>query len=114
MPRSSLLNALMRIAADVGSARRPARPVACGPKIGRRAALRGASPLAGMVPALAAEEARVAIVGAGLAGLTAANDLSKAGLQAGRLRGQHAARRSLLLDPFQISRTDRRAWRRVH
>ena len=81
MPRSSLLNALMRIAADVDSARRPARPVGCGPKIGRRAALRGAAPLAGMVPALAAEEARVAIVGAGLAGLTAANDLSKAGIK---------------------------------
>ena len=48
MPRSSLLNALMRIAADVDSARRPARPVGCGPKIGRRAALRGAAPLAGM------------------------------------------------------------------
>ena len=81
MARSSLLNALMRIAADVDSARRPARPVGCGPKIGRRAALRGAAPLAGMVPALAAAEARVAIVGAGLAGLTAANELSKAGLK---------------------------------
>ena len=81
MPRSSLLNALMRIAADVDSARRPAPPVGCGPKIGRRAALRGAAPLAGMVPALAAAEARVSIVGAGLAGLTAANELSKAGLK---------------------------------
>ena len=81
MPRSSLLNALMRIAADVDSARRPARPVGWGPKIGRRAALRGAASLAGMVPALAAAEARVAIVGAGLAGLTAANELSKAGLE---------------------------------
>ena len=85
MPRSSLLNALMRIAADVDRAQRPARPVGCGPKIERRAALRGAASLAGMalcpMPALAAAEARVAIVGAGLAGLTAANELSKAGLK---------------------------------
>ena len=118
MPRSSLLNALMRIAADVDRARRPARPVGWGPKIERRAALRGAASLAGMallprLPALAAAEARVAIVGAGLAGLTAAYELSKAGTQAGRLRGQHAARRSLLLDQIP-RRTDRRAWRRVH
>ena len=86
MPRSSLLNALMRIAADVDRARRPARPVGWGPKIERRAALRGAASLAGMallprLPALAAAEARVAIVGAGLAGLTAAYELSKAGLK---------------------------------
>ena len=86
MPRSSLLNALMRIAADVDSAQRPARPVGWGPKIERRAALRGAASLAGMallprLPALAAAEARVAIVGAGLAGLTAAYELSKAGLK---------------------------------
>ena len=51
MPRSSLLNALMRIAADVDRARRPARPVGWGPKIERRAALRGAASLAGMAPA---------------------------------------------------------------
>ena len=114
MPRSSLLNALMRIAADVDSARRPARPVGCGPKIGRRAALRGAAPLAGMVPALAAAEARVAIVGAGLAGLTAAYELSKAGLKpvvhegSTRLGGRCFSIRSKFL------RTDRRAWRRVH
>ena len=86
MPRSSLLNALMRIAADVDRAQRPARPVGWGPKIERRAALRGAASLAGMallprLPALAAAEARVAIVGAGLAGLTAAYELSKAGLK---------------------------------
>ena len=86
MPRSSLLNALMRIAADVDRAQRPARPVGWGPKIERRAALRGAASLAGMallpqMPALAAAEARVAIVGAGLAGLTAAYELSKAGLK---------------------------------
>ena len=86
MPRSSLLNALMRIAADVDRAERPARPVGWGPKIERRAALRGAASLAGMallprLPALAAAEARVAIVGAGLAGLTAAYELSKAGLK---------------------------------
>ena len=86
MPRSSLLNALMRIAADVDRARRPAGPVDWGPKIERRAVLRGAASLAGMallprLPALAAAEARVAIVGAGLAGLTAAYELSKVGLR---------------------------------
>ena len=86
MPRSSLLNALMRIAADVDRAQRPARPVGWGPEIERRAALRGAASLAGMallprLPALAAAEARVAIVGAGLAGLTAAYELSKVGLK---------------------------------
>ena len=86
MPRSSLLNALMRIAADVDRAQRPVRPVGWGPKIERRAALRGAASLAGMallprLPALAAAEARVAIVGAGLAGLTAAYELSKTGLK---------------------------------
>jgi monoamine oxidase len=85
MPRSSLLNALLRIAADVDRAQRPAGPVDWGPKIERRAALRGAASLVGMallprLPALAAAEARVAIVGAGLAGLTAAYELSKAGL----------------------------------
>jgi len=86
MPRSSLLNALMRIAADVDRAQGPARPAGWGPEIERRAALRGAASLAGMallprLPALAAAEARVAIVGAGLAGLTAAYELSKVGLK---------------------------------
>ena len=86
MPRSSLLNALMRIAADVDRAQRAAGSVDWGPKIERRAVFRGAASLAGMallprLPALAAAEARVAIVGAGLAGLTAAYELSKAGLR---------------------------------
>ena len=48
-------------------------------------AARGREPrrshIAAPLPALAAAEARVAIVGAGLAGLTAAHELSKAGLK---------------------------------
>ena len=118
MPRSSLLNALMRIAADVDRAQRPARPVGWGPKIERRAALRGAASLAGMallprLPALAAAEARVAIVGAGLAGLTAAYELSKVGLKPDVYEGSTRLGGRCYSIRFS-DRTDRRAWRRVH
>ena len=86
MPRSSLLNALLNIAAEIDRAHRAARPPSSGPRIARRAVLHGAASIAGAtllprLPALAAAEARVAVVGAGLAGLTAAHELSKAGLK---------------------------------
>jgi monoamine oxidase len=86
MPKSSLLNTLLDLAAEIDSAKcATARAPGLVPKIGRRAVLRGAASIAGAavlpLPALAAAEARVAVVGAGLAGLTAAHELSKAGLK---------------------------------
>jgi monoamine oxidase len=83
MPKSSLLNALLSIAAEVGRAQDAGES---GLKMERREVLRGATSFAGatLLPrltALAAAEARVAIVGAGLAGLTASYELSKAGLR---------------------------------
>ncbi len=85
MPRSSLLNTLISIAAETYRVHRAEGPSSPGPGIRRRDFLRGAASLAGAtwlppLPALAAAEARVAIVGAGLAG-TAAHELSKAGLK---------------------------------
>ncbi len=80
MARSSLLTALLGIAGQVDRDQRLARGV----PIGRRAMLAGAA-AALVVPrlsALAASEAQVAIVGAGLAGLTAAHDLARAGVRA--------------------------------
>ena len=86
MPRSSLLNTLISVAAETYRVHRAEGSSSPGPRIGRRDLLRGAASLAGAtllppLPALAAAEARVAIVGAGLAGLTAAHELSKAGLK---------------------------------
>jgi monoamine oxidase len=79
MPRSSLVTALLGIAETVDRDQRLAR----GQVIGRRAVLAGAAAAAlPRVSALAASEAEVAIVGAGLAGLTAAHDLAKAGVRA--------------------------------
>ena len=74
MPRSSLLRDLQRFAlhAEID------RPT----PLGRRGFLAGAGAalLVPALPALAAAEARVAIVGAGLAGLAAARSLRRAGL----------------------------------
>jgi monoamine oxidase len=86
VPRYSLLNTLLGIAAEIDRAHHPGVPSPGWPGIERRAVLRGAASIAGAallprLPALAAAEARVAVVGAGLAGLTAAHDLFKAGLK---------------------------------
>jgi monoamine oxidase len=71
---------LLGIAREVDQDQRAAR----GTPIGRRATLAGMAAALALprVSALAASEAQVAIVGAGLAGLTAAHDLAKAGVRA--------------------------------
>jgi monoamine oxidase len=85
MARTPLLNMLLNLSRERAAAEQSERaPNRSGrPAIGRRAVLRGAAglaltsalPLAGL-----AASARVAVVGAGLAGLTAARELRKAGL----------------------------------
>ena len=87
MPRTPLLGALRQIARGVDRDERRARGEAGPAAIGRRAVLTGAAAGAALlslppVSALARSEARVAVVGAGLAGLTAAYDLKRAGVNA--------------------------------
>lgn len=82
MARTPLLNMLLNLSREAERAE-PARKQPGAREIGRRAVLRGAAgvaltaalPLSGL-----AASARIAIVGAGLAGLTAARELRKAGL----------------------------------
>jgi len=85
MARTPLLNMLLTLSREAAGAERSAQARAQpgARAIGRRAVLRGAAgvglasalPLAGL-----AATARIAVVGAGLAGLTAARELRKAGL----------------------------------
>ena len=85
MARTPLLNMLLDLSRERAAAEQSewARNQPGFPTIGRRTVLRGAAgialtsalPLAGL-----AASARIAVVGAGLAGLTAARDLRKAGL----------------------------------
>ncbi len=89
MPRTPLMGMLRRVARDVDHEMRLSRaetPRGGQPALPRRAVLRGAAAAAavGAVPlsALAKSEARVAVIGAGLAGLTAAYDLRQAGIRA--------------------------------
>lgn len=86
MARTPLLNMLLKLSREQAAADRAGRggtrPGSTA--IGRRAVLRGASGLA-IASALPltglAATARIAVVGAGLAGLTAAHELRKAGLE---------------------------------
>ena len=86
MARTPLLNMLLNLSREAAGANR-SEQTGTQPRpreIGRRAVLRGAAgvglasafPLAGL-----AATARIAVVGAGLAGLTAARELRKAGLK---------------------------------
>ncbi len=84
MPKSRLLTQLRRIAAETT---RDERSAAGAPPLGRREVLGGLAALGAAAslaprPARAATGARVAVVGAGLAGLTAAYDLMQAGIAA--------------------------------
>ena len=86
MARTPLLNMLLNLSRERAAAERPerAKNQPGSSTIGRRAVLRGAAGIglasALPLPSLAAT-ARIAVVGAGLAGLTAARELRKAGLK---------------------------------
>ena len=86
MARTPLLNMLIKLSREQAAAdrSRQVRMQPDSPAIGRRSVLRGASGLA-IASALPltglAATAQVAVVGAGLAGLTAAHELRKAGLK---------------------------------
>src|ERR671919_240695 len=92
MARTPLLNMLLNLSRERAAAEQAERskqqPGSAA--VGRRAVLRGAAGLA-LTSALPltglAQTARVAIVGAGLAGLTAARELRKAGLNPGVYEG---------------------------
>ena len=111
MARTPLMHLLQRAARQcaAASADRP---------LGRRAMLRGAGAAAAvaLLPATGlAATARIAVVGAGLAGLTAAYRLQQAGYRPDVFEGEHAAGRPLLHRARRVRRwADRRAWRRVH
>lgn len=84
MARTPLLNMLLSLSRERAAAeQKQTGDQPSSSAIGRRAALRGAAGLA-FTPALPlaglAASARIAVVGAGLAGLTAARELRKAGL----------------------------------
>jgi monoamine oxidase len=86
MARTPLLNALLGLSRERAAEQAERRTTRAGPPaIGRRALLRGAAGLAAtsVLPLTGlAATARVAVVGAGLAGLSAARELRKAGLAA--------------------------------